>query len=216
MSREQVLDNVRRRLGPTDTARTRLVNERLERHAPNTIPARASGTPEALVRTFTEMLERVQGSVAHVASRDGVPAAVAACLGGGEICLSPEVERMDLPWGRETSLTLVPWTPKTSFDACVTGCIGAAAETGTIAVTSSSVSPLTQHFLGETHIVLLQAQHLMGAYEELWQDARGAMPRHMTFVSGPSCTGDIEMIMEYGAHGPRRLHVIIIDENREG
>ena len=35
--------------------------------------------------------------------------------------------------------------------------------------------------------------------------------RAVTFISGPSRTGDIEQKIELGAHGPRRLHVVIVD-----
>ena len=40
----------------------------------------------------------------------------------------------------------------------------------------------------------------------------GAMPRTVNFVTGPSRTGDIEQRIQLGAHGPRRLHVVLVDE----
>jgi len=96
------------------------------------------------------------------------------------------------------------------MDVCVSTCVGAAAETGTIAIHSSGNSPITEHFLADCHIVLLDAAQMFGAYEDILDLIRAEPPRHMTFISGPSCTGDIEMIMEYGAHGPRSLHVIVV------
>lgn len=214
MTRALVLDNIRRHLGADAgrAARAEEVQSRLARHPANTVPARARREQPALVATFTEMLERVHGSVGHASDLAAVPAAVGEYLGGrGRICLSLEVRRIGLPWDAQPGLDLVAWRPRASFDVCVTACVGAAAETGTVAVRSSALSPLTQHFLADKHIVILESRRLMGAYEDLWILVRDEMPRHMTFVSGPSCTGDIEMIMEYGAHGPRNLHVIIVD-----
>ena len=42
---------------------------------------------------------------------------------------------------------------------------------------------------------------------------RGALPRAVNFVSGPSRTGDIEQTIVLGAHGPCRVHLIVIGEN---
>lgn len=213
MSRETVLRRIRERLGATesDELRRSRALTRLSKHAANTIPARARVTGQARVAAFTDMLERVHGSVAIVAGLDEIPAAISEYLGGGgELALTQEVVCMNLPWHEQRLLHLVPWSAKTGFAVCVTACIGAAAETGTIVVRSSSQIPLTQHFLGERHIVIVEAAQLYGAYEDVFPLVRDDMPRHLTMVSGPSCTGDIEMIMEYGAHGPRNLHVILV------
>lgn len=212
MSRDSILQQIRARLGVAgdDESRSALVLSRLNRHAPNTIPVRARVSGEARIAAFIEMLERVHGTVDKVGYPSDVPAAVAEYLGGGEICLTREVDEMGLPWSRQPSLRLLPWSAKSSLDVCVSACVAAVAETGTVVVQSSAVTPLTQHFLGEKHIVILSVHRLYGGYEEIWPLVRERLPRHLTFVSGPSCTGDIEMVMEYGAHGPRNLHVIIV------
>lgn len=213
MSRASMLEHIRRRLGVSaaDHERRELALARMTSHAANTIPGRARLSGEARIEEFMEMLQRVQGTVARIDEMAAVPRAVEDYLGNGAVCLSQEVIEMSLPW-QDTELRLVPWSARTSFDVCVTACMAAAAETGTLVVRSSPLTPLTQHFLGETHIAILKLSQLHGAYEDVWPMVRDAMPRHLTFVSGPSCTGDIEMVMEYGAHGPRRLHVILVEE----
>ena len=63
--------------------------------------------------------------------------------------------------------------------------------------------------------LLVSEKDIGGDYESIWQRARmaygkGAMPRTLNFITGPSRSGDIEQTMLLGAHGPRRLHIIVI------
>ena len=44
--------------------------------------------------------------------------------------------------------------------------------------------------------------------------ALGGMPRNVMLVTGPSRSADIEQTLELGAHGPRRLHVVLVDPQR--
>jgi L-lactate dehydrogenase complex protein LldG len=90
-----------------------------------------------------------------------------------------------------------------------------AAETGTLFLTSGPENPTTLNFLPETHIAVIRADDLVGSYEEAWNRLRakygeGELPRTVNLISGPSRTADIEQTMVMGAHGPRRLHVIIV------
>ena len=63
-------------------------------------------------------------------------------------------------------------------------------------------------------MVLIAASDIVGSYEEAWRRLRedygdGALPRSVNLISGPSRTADIEQTIVRGAHGPRRLHVLI-------
>ncbi len=85
-------------------------------------------------------------------------------------------------------------------------------------LTSGADRPTTLNFLPGTHIVVLRKNQVVGAYEEAWAKlrasaaARGeAMPRAVNFVTGPSRTGDIEQKLQLGAHGPIRLHIVLVD-----
>ena len=78
--------------------------------------------------------------------------------------------------------------------------------------------PTTLNILAETEIVVLRASRVVGAYEEAWdllRDGRseGFMPRNVMLVTGPSRSADIEQTLELGAHGPRRLHIVLIDDD---
>ena len=98
----------------------------------------------------------------------------------------------------------------------VTGAFAAVAETGTLMLVSGPEHPTTLNFLPDTHIVVLERNAVVGTYEEAWDRLRAAtggapLPRTVNFVTGPSRTGDIEMQIELGAHGPRRLHILLVE-----
>ena len=88
------------------------------------------------------------------------------------------------------------------------------AETGTLMLRSGADAPTTLNFLPDTNIVLIEAGRIVGAYEEAWamlRAAGGAMPRTVNFITGPSRSADIEQTLQLGAHGPRRLHILLLD-----
>ena len=67
---------------------------------------------------------------------------------------------------------------------------------------------------------MVRADQVVASYEDGWDAAaragRGdggwAMPRTVNFITGPSRTGDIEQHIELGAHGPRRLHIVLVED----
>ena len=93
--------------------------------------------------------------------------------------------------------------------------VAGVAETGTLVLTSGSDNPTTINFLPETHVVVVKAADVVGDYEAAWKGIRarygkGAMPRTVNMVTGPSRSGDIEQTILLGAHGPRRLHIVVV------
>ena len=85
-------------------------------------------------------------------------------------------------------------------------------------LTSGPDNPTTLNFLPENHIIALPASRICATYEDAWDAMRaiyggGIMPRAVNFITGPSRTADIEQTLLMGAHGPRRLHVILIEDN---
>jgi len=89
------------------------------------------------------------------------------------------------------------------------------AETGTLALVSGAANPTTINFLPENHIVLVSQKSIVRHYEEIWPKMRehygkGEMPRTVNLITGPSRSADIEQTLILGAHGPVRLHIIIV------
>ena len=78
----------------------------------------------------------------------------------------------------------------------------------------------TLNMLPDTHIAVLKARDIVGTYEEVWarlreREGNGNMPRTFLWVTGPSRTGDIEQTIQLGAHGLRRLHIVLVDDSKE-
>lgn len=85
------------------------------------------------------------------------------------------------------------------------------AETGSLVLPSSPASPTSLNFLPDHHLVVLETQNLVDYLEDgLELAAREGLPRALNLITGPSRTADIEQTLQLGAHGPRRLHVILV------
>lgn len=97
-------------------------------------------------------------------------------------------------------------------DTTVCEAFCAIAETGSLVLLSSRASPTTLNFLPDNFICLLHRQTIVQHIEDVWQRVRtetGGMPRALNIITGPSRTADVEQTIQLGAHGPRRMHVIL-------
>lgn len=223
--REQVLGAIRRSLGVTGEERPRLgiVEERLKGHPSGVIPARAAGkSPDERLKLFVAMAEEAAATVTVVGSPAEAPAAVADYLRGRNLGL--QLRRGDdprlagLPWA-EAAIEASTGRSFGDDETGVSAAFGAVAETGTLALVSGPDNPTTLNFLPDNHIVLLDAADVSATYEDVWARVRGAygagvMPRTVNWITGPSRSADIEQILLMGAHGPRRLHIVLIDSDR--
>src|SRR3954469_9531641 len=76
-------------------------------------------------------------------------------------------------------------------------------------------APTPTRTRNSSHIVVLAAKDIAGDYETVFARVRdtygkGEMPRTVNFITGPSRSADIEQTLLLGAHGPRRLHIVIV------
>ena len=88
----------------------------------------------------------------------------------------------------------------------------AVAESGTLAVSFHQLNSTLPHFLPDVIIALVYKDQLLANLYELFSKIDIESAKDMTLITGPSRTADIEKILILGAHGPRRLVVIMIDE----
>jgi L-lactate dehydrogenase complex protein LldG len=97
-------------------------------------------------------------------------------------------------------------------DVGITECDVLVAQTGSLVVTSASSGGRALSVLPPHHVVLARRDQLvpdLPAAFRLLQDRYGAnYPSMISFVTGPSRTGDIERILVLGAHGPKKLTVL--------
>jgi len=95
----------------------------------------------------------------------------------------------------------------------VTGAFCGIAETGTLMLLSGAEMPPSTSLLPETHIAIINVARIVKGMEEAWallRTDRKKIPRAVNFISGPSRTADIEQTIVIGAHGPYRVHIVIV------
>ena len=222
-SRSTLFASIRASLGVTgdEPARRAAVAERLATHPRGVIPARGQLPPRERVALFAQMVEAANGSATMLASADEVPAAVAALL--RQHNLPMQIRRGDdprlaaLPWGKAGTLDVTTGASDGHQLVSISHAFAGVAETGTLVMASGPDNPTTLNFLPDTHIVVIDAKDVAGDYEAVWQRVRDtfaidALPRAINMITGPSRSADIAQILILGAHGPRRLHVLVVAE----
>jgi L-lactate dehydrogenase complex protein LldG len=221
-ARDEILANIRESLGVTgaEAPRRLAVQERLAQTPAGIIPARGQGDLAARVATFRAEAERAQASVTEVASAADVPAEVARYLREANL---PAALRMGddprlaaMPW-RETALEISRGASDGHDLAGISAAFAGVAESGTLALCSGTDNPTTINFLPDNHLVVVFERDIVADYECVWRSLRarygkGAMPRTLNLITGPSRSADIEQTLLLGAHGPRRLHIVMIKE----
>ena len=104
----------------------------------------------------------------------------------------------------------------TAADFCV-------ADTATLVLCTRPGQARSVSLLPSIHVAVVEAGRLVADLSELyallrWDPARDRGPERMfsamTLISGPSKTADIEATLVHGAHGPRELHLIVVDTGK--
>jgi L-lactate dehydrogenase complex protein LldG len=184
------------------------------------IPARGQQSPDRQVQLFVKMLEAVNGTVEHVGKTKDLPKRIAAFLRKHnlpqELIHGADTALAGLPWDTEATLTVKRGPADGSEVTGLSHARAGVAETGTLILESGGDNPTTINFLPEVHMVVVRAGDIVGDYETAWaalrqRHGKGEMPRTVNMVTGPSRSADIEQTLLLGAHGPRKLHVMIVD-----
>lgn len=218
--REAVIAKIRLGLGVYDSAARRAeVAERLAGPRSPLVPERAKQPADERRRQLRAYLEGQSATFIEVERGDSVPAAVAHYLRSANLPLRVRVGDdpylRNLAWQSEPALERRSGRAQGDDEVGLSRAAAAVAETGTLVMASGADNPVTLNYLPETHIVVVEEAALVGGYEDAWEKIRArfgrrAMPRTVNFVSGPSRTADIGGQLVMGAHGPRRLCVILV------
>ena len=175
-----------------------------------------------LIARFRDNAVRLSNTIAEVSHVREVPAAAAAYLRAYDLPLRavcwPGLG--ELEWAG--SGVAVEVRPARESDLVgITEVFCAIAETGTLMTLSGAQTPPVSSLLPETHIGVLRTSQIVPAMEEAWQRLRDTygpqdfMPRAVNFISGPSRTADIEQTLTFGAHGPYRVHIILLADGAD-
>lgn len=177
-----------------------------------------------LAEAFDVQARKMASTVDRVATLADVPAAVARYVDGLGL------PRRAVAW---TSLGELPWAAQGLEVECrppvrepqadrehgdligITGCFVAIAETGSLMLLSGPDTFASAALLPETHIAVVPVSRIVANLEAAFARMRaehGQLPRATNIISGPSRTGDIEQTIVLGAHGPYRVHVILVDQ----
>jgi L-lactate dehydrogenase complex protein LldG len=186
------------------------------------IPASGKLPKAGQVDLFCAMAEQFGATLTRVSDYKDVPAEVSAYLRARQPAgRNPHGRRQaaeERPDGHlEKNLEVRRGASDGADLAGVSHAMAGIAETGTLALTSGPDNPTTINFLPEHHIVVVKASATSRATwkasgpccAKKWARARC----HVRFnlVTGPSRSGDIEQTIILGAHGPRALHVIVVE-----
>ena len=222
-SREAIFGNLHRSLGgdaAREKARKSAVEGQLKRAAHGIIPNHAKGSASEMLVLFCDKAEAVQSTVARVSSYVEIPGEVSNYLRQHNL---PAGFRMgedhrlnEIEWSKSKSLEIKRGPSDGSDAVGVSHAFGGAAETGTLVLTSGADNPTTINFLPESHIVIINARDIHGDYETVLDliksSGNGKLPRTINMITGPSRSGDIEQTILLGAHGPKNLHIIVVEE----
>ncbi len=194
------------------------------------IPLRGKKTGTALIDEFVSEATRTDGEVIKLKSVNEIPAAVMTAVGktigkavgkaGPKIRLAPHPILNALDWGPNINKDTNSGPADPSDGAGVAVAKMVVGETGTLVLLSGPHSPVTINFLPDVHIVVLFSEDILPTHEDVWDKIRTdnsgdvIMPRTVNWITGPSRTADIEQSILLGAHGPRRLVILLIDDKK--
>ena len=212
-ARERILAEIRRRQGrggPISPTERERIDTYLRRHPRGPLREPAADR----IAAFRERAEASASTTDRVASLAEAPGAVAKYLEAHQLPRAGSVwpELGGLDW-RGAGLSLEARAANGDDAIGVTAVFAAIAETGTLMFCSGPDTPATVSLLPETHVALAPVARIVPFMEDAWDLARaelGQLPRAVNFVSGPSRTADIEQTIVLGAHGPYRVHIVLV------
>ncbi len=214
-ARDQILSDIRQALNRTtslDKSVSAALETRLAAHSIHVQPV----VETDLVGQFIAKSNAVASTVATVPSLAQVPEAVTQYLTTNsqklEVVMAPDPLLDGIDW--PASMKIERRQAGRQDVVSITGVFAAIAETGTLVLLSGAHSPTTLNFLPDVHIVIVQRQQIVTHIEDVWRRMRSEleeMPRTVNLITGPSRTADIEQTIQLGAHGPRSLHVVLVE-----
>jgi L-lactate dehydrogenase complex protein LldG len=219
-ARDNVLGRVRKALGKRerDVAGLATAEAIIAGHVQGPRPRLAGDRVERFMQRARDM----ESTVERIADQAAIPTAVARYLDGLQLppALSAQKSHAGVCWPEFAALDwagaglAIEARPTTGADRLgITGAFCAIAETGTMVILTGADAPTATALLPDTHVAVVSAERIVDGMEDafaLIRRERGALPRAVNLISGPSRTGDIEQTIVLGAHGPFRVHILVV------
>ncbi len=218
-ARRRILDRIRRaqgRSGEPLPSEREAVDDAIARQSPGPQPTVGADR----VAHFEAQAHRMSSTTDRVVTMAEVPAAIGAYLDAQGLARKAVCWNTfaGLDWAG-AGIEVEARRPQGDDMVGISGAFVAVAETGTLMMLSGPDTPASMHLLPETHVAIVSADRVVAHYEEgfaLIRAERGQLPRATNLVSGPSRTGDIEQTIVLGAHGPYRVHIVIVAAGAAG
>jgi L-lactate dehydrogenase complex protein LldG len=211
-TRQTILDNIRNSLG-RNTLKAETVN-RLEARLATPPKHEQPALGSHLIELFFNKVKKAGGTIESIPNAKDIPFVILDFLKRHNLpqTLVVDSHLKELPWPNK--LQLAYRAAQASDVSSVSFAFAGVVETGSLVLLSSPESPTTLNFLPANHIVVLYKDNLVAHLETVWEKLRTqAMPRTVNIITGPSRTADIEQTLQLGAHGPRRLHIIVVEQS---
>ncbi|MBK5303654.1 MULTISPECIES: LutC/YkgG family protein [Gammaproteobacteria] len=185
--------------------------------------------PEQRIPQLRKLMEAVHTEI-HLTSGEGWPELLAQLLQDRQLPslliapTTPHGQRITQHWAKKPGLPALKaydrpveeWKAELFNDtpASLTTTLGAIAATGSLILWPTREEPRLMSLVPPVHFALLKASEIRDNFYQVQQEFEWAqgMPTNALLVSGPSKTADIEQILAYGAHGPKDLVVLILED----
>ena len=214
-ARDEILGTLRKSLAAGDPRTPRRLEE-LRSRIQNSEPQVQPRFDDDLLMRFCQKHVAVHGTYDRIA-REGIEAAMVSYLAG--LGLDAQWHLGSGPLLDETRWTDQVFVYRKGADketkVALSEAFAAVAETGTLVLCSGPAVPSSQNFLPDDHVIVVDGRRIVRHMEDAWtmlRDSGAGSGRAINLITGPSKTGDIEQTIQYGAHGPRRLHVLIVEQ----
>ena len=199
------------------TVRLSGADQRMKAPPSGLIPKRGQSEGPARTALFVDEAERVSAQVVRLDKMAAVPAAALKAAAGARVKIAPHPKLQALDWaGKDIEFGIGHGDDPVGLSMAYAG----VAETGTLVMRSGADTPTSLNFLPDVHMAVIRAGDIEASYEDVWAKLRAAaatkdgpvMPRTVNWITGPSRTADIEQTILLGAHGPRKLVILLVDE----
>ncbi len=205
---------------PVDPEVKRVADEKIAAAIKTTIPV----SDEGLVKQFGFELENVSAEFHLISDQKEMAEKVVAVLrecDQSSLAITAEDETVELA-GRisrlDNSITICQALDYTgeerkkklaAIPIALTKAAFGIADMGSLVFLYDQSLTSWPYFLSDTVFALVSKSNLVSNHFELLEKLNPKKARNMVFVTGPSRTADIEKILILGAHGPRRLVVLL-------